>query len=583
MKPMSQKNRIQKKVLQVQKKIFYSLQTEIDFLLGKQPESISKYAKENNKDFILSKAKSPTLITKDALLRRINEADVTFIGDYHTFDQAQRTALRMIREVITPASHWVIGLEMIPSQYQQELDDFQAGKLTVIEFHESIQYSQEWGFSWKNYEPIFHWAKENRIRLIALNQPKILSAHSQQSSDLKERDRWAAGIITDLFRFENGLKMMVLYGELHVGTSHLPKQLQLISEQFLERPLQSVTIHQNHDQLYWKIAQSVPHQKPAILELNEHVFCVFSSTPWAKLQSLMSWAEGGTPPHLSLSALSSSSQLSFDEEFHSEEDDLYLFSQFVKSLSEFFEIPVPSLEAVSIHRADQTHFLLQLTQDKTFHRDEIRVIRSLVKHHQKVYIPKLGVAYLGTGSINSMIELAAVHILREHQRLDYFFKPEDHDFFRLLLESTFGFLGSLILNPNRKCDLPIDHIRRLESYRTGEKVPFLDEPRARELTLELLPQVLHSQKISNFSLNHIMQKRHDSLTSLYLSTRYLGQILAKKLHIAILDNQLKISKLKALFLPKLKSYDLHLYKDHYLSLMNEIQDIRIEISKNESL
>ncbi|NBU20345.1 hypothetical protein EBS43_02855, partial [bacterium] len=287
---MSQRNRIQKKVLQVQKKIFYSLQTEIDFLLGKQPESISKYAKENNKDFILSKAKSPTLITKDALLRRINEADVTFIGDYHTFDQAQRTALRMIREVITPASHWVIGLEMIPSQYQQELDDFQAGKLTVKEFHESIQYSQEWGFSWKNYEPIFQWAKENRIRLIALNQPKILSAHSQQSSDLKERDRWAAGIITDLFRLENGLKMMVLYGELHIGTSHLPKQLKLISEQFLERPLQSVTIHQNHDQLYWKIAQSVPHQKPAILELNEHVFCVFSSTPWAKLQSLMSWA-----------------------------------------------------------------------------------------------------------------------------------------------------------------------------------------------------------------------------------------------------------------------------------------------------
>ena len=583
MKLMSQTNSVQKKALRIQKTFFKTLQSEIDLLLGPPPPSILKYERENNKDFILPQGESPYFITKDTLLKKIREADVTFIGDYHTFDQAQRTALRIIREVVEPASPWVIGLELIPSHQQKQLDDFQAGNLTLKEFHEAIQYTQEWGFPWKHYEPIFTWARDHHIRLIALNQPKLFSPLSQESSDLKERDRWAAGIITDLFRLEARLKMLVLYGELHVGTAHLPKQLQLISEQFLERPLQAVTLHQNHDQLYWKIAQTELHQKPSIIELKENVFCVFSSTPWAKLQSLMSWAEGGTPPHLSLTGPARADSLSFDEEFHSEGDDLHLFAQFIKSLTDFFEVSAPPLESVSIHRADQTQFLSQLTKYTPFHAEELKIIRFLVKNHQKVYIPKLGVAYLGTGSINSMIELAAIHLLREKHQSLHFFKKNDSDFFRLILESTFGFLGSLILNPSRKCDLPIDHIRRLESLKSGEKVSFPDEPQARELTLQLLPELFHEKQIQSFSLSQCNEKLLQRSPPLYLSTRYIGQILAKKLHIAILDNQVKISEFKPLFFEPFMTQERENYRSRFSQLMSEIQHIRVEMSKNESL
>jgi len=583
MKQVNPPNQIQKKALRIQKAFFKTLQSEINFLLGPPPASILKYEKENNKDFLLRPGQSPHFITKSTLLKTIQEGDVTFIGDYHTFDQAQRTALRIIREVIEPASHWVIGLELIPSHQQKQLDEFQAGRLSLLEFHEVIQYSQEWGFPWKHYEPIFQWAKENQIRLIALNQPKLFSPLSPQSSDLKDRDRWAAGIITDLFRLENKLKVLVLYGELHVGTAHLPKQLQIISEQFLEKRLKSVTIHQNHDQLYWKMAHTDLHQKPSIIELKKNVFCVFSSTPWAKLQSLMSWAEGGTPPHLSLAHSPHHDSLSFDEEFHSEGDDLHLFAQFVKSLTDFFEVSTPSLESVSIHRADQTQFLTSVQKKFSFHREEIKIIRSLVRNHQKVYIPQIGVAYLGTGSINSMIELAAIHILRENHRSAHFFKKNDNDFFRLILESTFGFLGSLILNPNRKCDLPIDHVRRLEDVQSGEKIYFPDEPQARSLTLQFLPDIFHEKQIQTFSILPIKDKLHHNPTPLYLSTRYMGQILAKKLHIAILEDHIHISRLKPLFLAPPRTPEEDPYRTRFSELMSEIQHIPLELSKNESL
>ena len=75
---------------------------------------------------------------------------------------------------------------------------------------------------------LFTWAAESGVRLVALNRPRAMTRASvslrlaQSGLDLHERDRWAAGILTDLFssipRSGTGrLRVLVLYGELHLA------------------------------------------------------------------------------------------------------------------------------------------------------------------------------------------------------------------------------------------------------------------------------------------------------------------------------------------------------------------------------
>ncbi|MBC7690322.1 MAG: ChaN family lipoprotein, partial [Methylotenera sp.] len=181
-RPPGQLENLQK----LQKQIYRSLQKQTDHLLGSASLELKAYERTYHSEL---KAELPTArrTTKAKLLDAIQNHEVTFLGDFHTYPQSQRTALRLLRELIgSPARSsrpsrrsvkkitWKIGLEMIPTKHQNALDDFQAGRIDLRRFHERIHYQEEWGFPWQNYAPLFEWARENDIPLIALNRPKDL-------------------------------------------------------------------------------------------------------------------------------------------------------------------------------------------------------------------------------------------------------------------------------------------------------------------------------------------------------------------------------------------------------------------------
>jgi hypothetical protein len=265
------KHATRRKLLKQQMRIFNSLKSDSSRLLGATPEPIRRYEKEFQKDFASLKSGKVHPVGKIELINLIRSVDVSFVADFHTFPQAQRTALRLIRDAATSISprvsreRWFIGIEFISSKHQDALDDFQAGKLSLNEFLARINYHDEWGFPWRNYAPIFDWARENRVRLIALNRPREaiwrdLELRPRSISDLKQRDEWAAGLITDLFQAETDAgrkpRMIVLYGELHVSTNHLPQHLRKVSKRQLGQALKTLSIHQNYDELYWQLARA---------------------------------------------------------------------------------------------------------------------------------------------------------------------------------------------------------------------------------------------------------------------------------------------------------------------------------------
>jgi hypothetical protein len=546
------KHATRRKLLKIQMKIFDSLKVDSGRLLGETPLPIQKYEREFQKDFASIRAKIQT-VGKTELVNLIRSADVAFVADFHTFSQAQRTALRLIRDVATPFSprvsreRWFIGIEFISSKHQAALDDFQAGRLSLNEFLARINYHEEWGFPWRNYAPIFDWARENGVRLIALNRPREaiwrdLEVHARTISDLKQRDEWAAGLTTDLFAEEIGAgrkpKMIVLYGELHVSTNHLPQHLRKVSKRHLGTPLKTLSVHQNHDELYWQLARAGKEHTTQAVRLKKDAVCVISSTPWTKLQSLVSWAEGGLPEDL------------WEEGSDERSDYLSLMRTYSQALSEFFGVAAPSFDALTLHTIDDADLMEDFAEE---------LVKYHVVHNLRIYVPLDEVAYLGIPSHNGAAELAAAHLFRARTGVSSMVLENMDDFYRMVLEACFSFFGSLILNPKRKCDLPADHEDRLRALRRGEEPAFALEREARELTLGFLKE---------FADVEAVLRRRGSIPALVMCARFAGSIYGKRLHRAMINGAVPADEIKAVFLSRTRVGAFQSRYDRLLKLIS---------------
>ena len=555
------------KLLLLQHRIYRSLRTEAEVAIGPTPASIRQYEREYQRDFLRARPFKP--ISKDALISQIRATRVTFVADFHTFSQAQRTALRLMRDATRPGEKWFIGLEMIPVSCQSALDDFQVGKTDASAFHKQIQYESTWGFPWENYAPIFNWAREQKIRLIALNQPK---------RSLYERDHKAAEIISETVAVSSSSRMIVLYGELHVSSMHLPACLSEVSRAKKFGKLSTLSIHQNYDKLYWELAaEKLEHEINAI-QLKKDVFCVFSGTPWAKLQSLINWAEGGSDSADSAGSADSAHENSFD----------YLSSmkEYGEVLAELLSMKAPTFEKLSVKTIQEADFVESLEKQKTLSKSELSLVRFTISSNQRIYIPQASVAYLGTPSLNGAAELSAIHLLRSKSSCNHILKAQRDDFFRLLLENTFGFFGSLVINPHRKCDLLQDHIsRHTELEGSLEPLPALSkqtrtqETHARRFAIEVLKV---EDALIQGKLTEVPFSKSCSMISRLMAARYLGQILGKKLHRLLMNESILPSTVFNYCLPDTVS-SLAKFEQRYIALLKLSAKAAIETSKREMI
>lgn len=587
------------RLLKLQKKVYRALQAEADRLLGAAPDAIRRYELGYRKDFTGAAILRPKPVSKSRLLQRVRASDVTFVADFHTFPQAQRTALRILRDAFRSGERWCIGIEPVSSQHQAVLDAFQAGKISLEEFHRTIRYADEWGFPWKNYAPLFQWAREHGVRIVALNRPRELLSKPglrgatvrrvRDSEELRDRDQWAAGVITDTFaedklryRKKGRLRMLVLYGELHVARGHMPTQLEKVSKAYLGKALRSITVHQNQDALYWRLAEQHRELHTEVLELRKNTLCVLSSTPWAKLQSLVSWAEGDA----------SSFSFEGDGADEDEEDETWLATDYLamvrtygELIAEFLGLGSVSYESLSVLDVDRADFVESL-DGGSFTRSELALIRAHVLANRRIYVPHAEIAYLGTPSQNSASELAALHLFRRSTRTQAIFRPAEglEDFYRLVVESAFGFLGSLVINPRRKCDLIEDHVRRLRELKRGSPEGFRHELEARELTIAVLRRQDRKRSVSRFPVLSRFLSRPALAFAAMMAAHHVGQIIGKRLHQALLTERLDPELIRELALPAMgRASPRTSFEARYARLLRQIPRSRAVSSKTHTL
>ena len=338
--------------------------------------------------------------------------------------------------------------------------------------------------------------------------------------------------------------MIVIYGELHLARPHLPRQMERISSAFLGKKMKWLTIHQNNDELYWKLAKKGLENEANVVRLKKNSYCVFSGTPWNKLQSLISWLEGESNPGFDFT--------------DPESEFLSAMRTYGNAITELFELRTVSFENLTIKTVTDSDFMESMAESR-----DRRIFKSLVTANQRVYVAGTesggsNFVYLPTFSENWAAELAAVHVFKSTKKRAWnanFFERTREDWFRLVAENAFGFFGSLIMNPRRKCDLRSDHLRRIQTLKRGTKEA-ARESHDHELDSRRLAAAM-SAKNRNRGLGMLSEflENPRCAPALIISARYLGQIIGKKLHENLLDEKITPQEIRTILLSRAKDHE----------------------------
>ncbi|MCS7198759.1 MAG: ChaN family lipoprotein [Caldimicrobium sp.] len=150
---------------------------EVFFLKGRLITKIEKKPTDGInidlvKDPIFTGIRTVELMNIKDLVLELLPYQVVLIGESHDQYSHHFFQLQVIKNLRYYTKDLVIGLEMVQVPFQRYLDEFIEGKLSERELLEKIEYFDRWRFDWRLYRDIFLWAREQKIKLLALDVPQ---------------------------------------------------------------------------------------------------------------------------------------------------------------------------------------------------------------------------------------------------------------------------------------------------------------------------------------------------------------------------------------------------------------------------
>jgi len=124
-------------------------------------------------------------IATNQLLAGLAQRPVVLLGEVHDNVEHHRWQLYTLAALHGQESDMILGFESFPRRVQPTLDQWVNGELEVGAFLEAVDWSTVWGFDPDLYLPLFEFARQNRIPMIALNVDRGLVSRVR-------REGWAA-------------------------------------------------------------------------------------------------------------------------------------------------------------------------------------------------------------------------------------------------------------------------------------------------------------------------------------------------------------------------------------------------------
>jgi uncharacterized iron-regulated protein len=238
-----------------------------------------------------SVASSPSrfraLSSFETLVRRAAEARVTYVGDFHTNPESQRTLLRLVRSLGARSESVALGTEFVAAGYQDVLDRYLAGKMGDRTFLDRIRYRDLWPYDvWEGMRPVLHHCREAGIPVLALD---ALQENVEDPLDLDARDAFAASRIAAYLVARPDARLVVHFGELHVADDRLPRAVDLEMER-LGQSCRRLLVSQNAERIYWRlVAQG--RDRVRVVEVGRRHFCVINTRPHLQQEDYLDWLE----------------------------------------------------------------------------------------------------------------------------------------------------------------------------------------------------------------------------------------------------------------------------------------------------
>ncbi|MCX7738483.1 MAG: ChaN family lipoprotein [Hydrogenothermaceae bacterium] len=114
------------------------------------------------------------LIVFLAFLPSVDSPDVVIVGENHTDTQDHRKQLEVIRDIYLKDRRVIIAMEMFQQPFQEHLDRYIENKIGEDELLEETEYKKRWGYDFSLYRDILNFARESRIKVVAINVPSEL-------------------------------------------------------------------------------------------------------------------------------------------------------------------------------------------------------------------------------------------------------------------------------------------------------------------------------------------------------------------------------------------------------------------------
>jgi uncharacterized iron-regulated protein len=130
-------------------------------------------------------------IDESELMHEMATRQVVLLGETHTIAEIHRwqlhvaTILRFIRRNVA------VGFEMFPRRVQPVLDEWVAGELTSLQFLEKVDWKNVWGYDSELYLPLFHFCRQQRVPMLALNcnRPLVTRVGKEGWDAIPEEER----------------------------------------------------------------------------------------------------------------------------------------------------------------------------------------------------------------------------------------------------------------------------------------------------------------------------------------------------------------------------------------------------------
>lgn len=137
------------------------------------------------------------LVAKVELWQRLEAARFVIVAESH--DSAADHAIQLeVLQSLGERGELALGMEMFQRPFQSALDQFVTGEIDEAQMLTRTQWEDRWGFAIELYQPLWQWAAEQQVPIVALNARRELTKRiaavgvegltEQERADLPELD-----------------------------------------------------------------------------------------------------------------------------------------------------------------------------------------------------------------------------------------------------------------------------------------------------------------------------------------------------------------------------------------------------------